>query len=372
MHHDPLLLDLYACPAQPARWTQVLDRLCVETGARSAVVQAFRFEGDGVRLHWQAMDRGTAGQQALPQGRLSAVENPRLDRHRGLRGLNRVVRDDELFDRDDPARDALQQRLAHLGIGHFLGTLQLLEGDLYLGIALHRAVEERREFDAAIAQRLAQLAPHVRQACELDTRLQRSERDLISLQAHLDGLRCGLLLCDEEARVHWLNRSARGLTLAGRGLLLHGGRLRAHSPAASATLHEEIARAGAQTRFVSLGQGDDALHLALRAQPAHEAGREARVLVAVTRAGDGAAVPLAAWSRLLGVTAAEAALVGTLAAGGTLEQHAQRRGVSAGTVRCQLKQVLAKTGTHRQAELVRLALSSAAAHVLDSVPGLEA
>lgn len=370
MHHDALLLDLYTCPAQPARWSQVLDRLCDETGARSAVVQAFRFEGDGVRLHWQVMDRCTAGQQTQPQARLSAAENPRLEARRGLRGLNRVVRDDELFDRDDPARAALQQRLARIGIGSFIGTMQLLEGDLYLGIALHRAVTDRRDFDAATATRLAQLAPHLRQACELSTRLSRSERRLENLQAHLDGLRCGLLLCDADARVRWMNRSARQLTLGERALQLHGCRLRAQHPAATTALHDEIAQAGAQTRFVSLGAGEEALHLALRAQPALEDDGEARVLIAVTRAGDAAAAPPAAWSRLLGVTAAEAALVATLVAGGTLEQHAQRRGVSCGTVRGQLKQVLAKTGTHRQAELVRLALSSAAAHVLHSMPGV--
>ena len=367
MHPDPLLLDLYACPAHPSRWSQVLDRLCHETGACSAVVQAFRFEGDGVRLHWQAMDRRTAGQQVLPQGRLTNVDNPRLGRHRSLRGLNRVVRDDELFDRGDPARDALQRRLTHLGIGNFMGTLQLLEGDLYLGVALHRAVDDHHDFNAATANRLAQLGPHLRQACELGTRLRHGERQLASLQAHLDGLRCGLLLCDGEAQVQWMNRSARTLTAAGCSLQLHGNRLRAHCPAASAALHEEIALAGAQTRFISLGQGDDALHLALRTQ----AGDEALVLVAVTRAGDAAAVPQNAWSRLLGVTAAEAALVATLVAGGTLEQHAERRGISPGTVRCQLKQVLSKTGTHRQAELVRLALSSAAAHVLDSVSAVQ-
>jgi DNA-binding CsgD family transcriptional regulator/PAS domain-containing protein len=368
MYSDPLLLDLYACPAQPARWSQVLDRLCDETGARSAVVQAFKFEGDGVRLHWQVMDQHTAAQQVLPQGRLSVIDNPRLAHHRGLRGLNRVVSDDELFDRDDPARDALERRLALLGIGSFMGNLQLLEGDLYLGVALHRAVEDHRDFDAAAAKRLAVLAPHLRQASELSTRLQRSERHLAGLQAHLDGLRCGLLVCDGQARVNWMNRSARALMAGSRSLQLHGHQLRAHNLAASSLLHEEIALAGTRTRFMSLGQGNDALHLALRTQ----CDDEAPVLIAVTRAGDAAAVPVAAWSRLLGVTAAEAALVAALVAGGTVEQHAQRRGISAGTVRCQLKQVLAKTGTHRQAELVRLALSSAAAHVLDSVPGVDA
>lgn len=365
MHPDPLLLDLYACPSQPARWPQVLDRLCEETGARSAVVQAFKFEGDGVRLHWQVMDQHTAAQQVLPQGRLSLVDNPRLAHHRGLRGLDRVVRDDDLFDRGDPARDALERRLALLGIGKFIGNLQLLEGDLYLGVALHRAVADGGDFDAATAKRLTALAPHLRQASELSARLQHSERHLACLQAHLDGLRCGLLVCDAESRVTWMNRSARALTAGGRSLQLHGHQLRAHNLAASAALQEEIGRAGAETRFMSLGQGDDALHLALRTQCAGEA----LVLIAVTRAGDAAAVPVSAWSRLLGVTAAEAALVAALVAGGTMEQHAQRRGISVGTVRCQLKQVLAKTGTHRQAELVRLALLSAAANVLDSVPG---
>ncbi|HET7867231.1 MAG TPA: helix-turn-helix transcriptional regulator [Burkholderiaceae bacterium] len=367
MHHDPLLLDLYACPAHPSRWSQVLDRLCHETGALSAVMQAFRFEGDGVRLQWLATDRHTAGQHAHPQGQLSDIENPRMDRRRTLRGLNRVVRDDELFDRDDPARVALQRRLAHLGYGSFMGLLQLLEGDLYLGIALHRAAGDRHDFDIATSNRLALLAPHLRQACELGTRLRQGERRIASLQAHLDGLRCGLLLCDGKAGVQWMNRSARTLTSAGLSLRVHGTQLRAHCPAASAALHEEIAQAGVQTRFLSLGQGDDALHLALRTQ----AGDEALVLLAVTRAGDAAAVPQNAWSRLLGVTSAEAALVATLVAGGTLEQHAEHRGISPGTVRGQFKQVLAKTGTHRQAELVRLALSSAAAHVLDSVPTVQ-
>jgi hypothetical protein len=39
MHYDSLLLDLYACPAHPSRWSLMLDRLCQETGARSVVMQ---------------------------------------------------------------------------------------------------------------------------------------------------------------------------------------------------------------------------------------------------------------------------------------------------------------------------------------------
>lgn len=365
MNHDPLLLDLYGCPGQPALWPQVLDRLCAETGASSAVVQAIRLDGARPSVQWQASDRRTARQAP----RLSVnVENPRLAPHRGLRGLNRVVRDDDLFDRGDPARDALERDLATMGMGRFLGTLQLLEGDIYLGVALHRAVDDQRDFGRTVAARVAALAPHLRQACQLGIQLRRTERGLQQLQGHLDGLRCGLLVCDADAQVQWMNRSARQLTDEVGELQLQGRTLRTRQPGPTHRLHGEIAMADAQrTRFVALGGGARALHLAVRAWQPQDGERS--VLIAVTRAGDGANVPADAWCRLLGVTPAEGALVATLVGGGTVEQHAAQRGVSTGTVRGQLKQVLAKTGMHRQAELVRLALGSAAAHLLDSVTG---
>ena len=57
-----------------------------------------------------------------------------------------------------------------------------------------------------------------------------------------------------------------------------------------------------------------------------------------------------------------------LVQGRTVEEHAMLRGISIGTTRNQLKQALAKTGTSRQVDLVRLALGSAAAQVLDGLP----
>ena len=73
----------------------------------------------------------------------------------------------------------------------------------------------------------------------------------------------------------------------------------------------------------------------------------------------------------LGLTVAESALVAALTQGRTLDEHATLRGISLGTARNQLKQALAKTGTSRQADLVRVALGSAAAHVLAHIPGHE-
>lgn len=362
MTHDPLLLDLYACPAQPAQWPQVLDRLRDETGAASAVVQAFRFDQEHGSVLWQATDRRTAHQPTPP---MAARANPRMQRHRSLRRLGSVTTDDDLFDRDDPERHALQRQLAQVGLGRFMGLLQRLDGDTYLAVALHRAAGDGRDFGRGDSTRLELLAPHLRQAWQLAGQLRQAEGQRQRLEQHLDGLRCGLLLCDTRATVQWMNHSARQLTDGTRELLVHGGLLRARQPAATRALHDEIALAGPAPRFVALGAGPQALHVALRARGADDHGPS--VLLAITRTADADGVPLDAWCRLLGVTRAEAALVATLAAGGTLEQHATQRGVSAGTVRGQLKQVLAKTGTHRQADLVRLALGSAASHLLDAV-----
>jgi len=57
---------------------------------------------------------------------------------------------------------------------------------------------------------------------------------------------------------------------------------------------------------------------------------------------------------LFDLTEAEARLVGELAVGGALPEIADRIGLSHHTLRAQLRAILAKTGVHRQAELLQL------------------
>ena len=87
-------------------------------------------------------------------------------------------------------------------------------------------------------------------------------------------------------------------------------------------------------------------------------------MLVLTPAQGGCDIPPDALAKMFGLTPAEARLTGALVTGSTVEQYAQHRGVSVGTVRVQLKQVQAKTGARRQSELVRLVLSSAAAQLL--------
>ena len=64
-----------------------------------------------------------------------------------------------------------------------------------------------------------------------------------------------------------------------------------------------------------------------------------------------------ALSELYQLTYSEAELVRLLAAGLSLEEAAEKRGVSLNTARSHLKHVFAKTETSRQGELVRLIIS---------------
>lgn len=370
MAADALLLDLYACAGEPARWSLVLDRLCAETGACSAVLQAFSFDGSGLRMHWSVQDSRGDRHQALYATRIANEGNPRLDPQRAARGLNRVARDEDLFDPWDGSRLALQAQLATLGLGRFIGVLQQRCGDTYLGLALHRAVNDDDDFSAAQVARLSELAPHFGQVFELGDRIRTATEFDRQLQRHLDQLRCGLIMCDGRARVRWMNGSAGALLASDSALRLHAGQLLARTSASTEILMREIATAAAgangSSRYLALGHGDRELHVAMQAVNA--AGPSARggdsVLLAVTGPAAPGEIPPAALTKLFGLTPAESRLVGALVTGSTLDQYSQHRGVSMGTTRGQLKQALAKTGATRQAELVRIVLSSAAAQLL--------
>jgi DNA-binding CsgD family transcriptional regulator len=58
--------------------------------------------------------------------------------------------------------------------------------------------------------------------------------------------------------------------------------------------------------------------------------------------------------QLFGLTPAEARLALFIGAGGTVEEAAHRFHTALSTARSQMRQVLTKTDTHRQADLVRL------------------
>ena len=179
----------------------------------------------------------------------------------------------------------------------------------------------------------------------------------------------GILLVDRHGRVILVNPAAEVILARGDGLLAHQGRLAARRPADAARLARAIGNAagapsgaeplaGDATVLVHRADGAKPYQVLVcplaRAHPAVGLGPSVEVALLVTdpelvRRG-GTEVFEAAFD----LTPAEARLALRLVEGASLAEAAALSGVSINTVRSQLRRLFEKTGTCRQADLVRV------------------
>lgn len=214
------------------------------------------------------------------------------------------------------------------------------------------------------------LVPHLRRAVEIHRTLRGVKSVQLALAEAIDRLPTGLVLLDARRRVVVQNRGAERILAANDGF-----RIDRHGPSAddareNATLQKLIAdaidaRGGQELRaagFVAVSRPSGARSYALMVTPLLAApgkGGMSDAVVAIFVADPSArffAGP-EALTELYQLTHSEAELVRLLASGLSLEEAADKRGVSLNTARSHLKHVFAKTDTSRQGELVRLIVS---------------
>ena len=172
-----------------------------------------------------------------------------------------------------------------------------------------------------------------------------------ALRLLIDHLEQGLAVTDGCGRAHFLNRAAQAAVA--RGLLrLEHGILRGATGEDSATLRRLITPCAA-------GRGVGSARLA---------GADGTLLVTacpiaqgavLLRFADPAATRLPEVQMLqdqFSLTPAEAALARDILAGNDLTASAARRRITLNTARVHLRRIFEKTGTRRQAELMRLLL----------------
>lgn len=180
---------------------------------------------------------------------------------------------------------------------------------------------------------------------------------LVEAALHLlaEHLEQGLAVTDRYGRAHFLNRAAQAFVA--RGLLcLEQGGLRGAAPEDSAALRRVIARCAAGHRggSVRLEGAGGTLLVAASALPGTVA--EGAVLLRLTDPGTPRLPDPGVLQDQFGFTPAEAALAVDILAGNDLAASATRRRITRNTARVHLRHLFEKTGTRRQAELVRLLL----------------
>ncbi len=230
--------------------------------------------------------------------------------------------------------------------------------------------DDERPFGRREAALLERLGPHFRCALEVTQRMNEVQSLVVDL---LDRFPGAVLLLDR--RGHLEHANAAGHRLLGPDGPLerqHDGTLRTRDPTHQLALQNCLARAQGSDRNASARPAIARLQgepherpltlTAVPRRPCPPAGATG-IMLLVRDPAERLAASAEAVARELGLTPTEAAIALALADGETVEEIARSRHVAIDTVRTQLKAAMARTGTHRQAQLVRLVMLSGAVAV---------
>ncbi len=208
------------------------------------------------------------------------------------------------------------------------------------------------------------LRPHLQQALRTAARLERMEGMQAALAAVGDHLGKGLALLDACGAVIYTNPTLDGICAANDGLTMRGGLLSPSraSEHAVARLVDGVLRGepgGCADVFRRSGGRPYSLQISAVPHALAPMGvATPRVAVIVSDPAMMHGPTEGTLSRRYGLTPAESRMVACLVGGATVSGTAAQLGVSLNTARTHLKRAMAKAGVSRQAELVRLLLSS--------------
>jgi DNA-binding CsgD family transcriptional regulator len=213
----------------------------------------------------------------------------------------------------------------------------------------------------------SRFGPHVTRAISMHGSFRHCREELTTVKALLDGVPLGMLVVeDDELKV--ANRAARTMLDEGDVVRLQNGRLSGATRRADTDLRAAVHEA--------LDGGDRAVGVTLpidHAEPVRavvrrlhpgSAGmvgaRSEAVALYVTDPRKPVETPEEILQRLFGLTPREASVLRILVEGHDLQVVASRLGITIETVRSHVKHIMDTTGASRQAELVRMVLSSPA------------
>lgn len=352
------LIDrFYEAAVQPELWRTALHEASLAFGAEGCRLTIYRgsaniggFWSEGVDELAHTLIRGGWAQR-----------NPRAARGLPLSARKTVFTESDLFTPEE--LDALPfnaECINRLGFRWFAGALLASSEDASVFLIAERRAKQGR-FSGSEVSTVEHLVSHFRRAAQLALRLRTGQG-----QGMLDAFEqmgCGGILIDFLGRVLRLNRTAQ--RHVGNGVALVHRQVMASDREANAALQRLIASAlrpdptheALPECAVALPRPSGRpliLHAAPVVGAAQDVLQHAKAILMLIDP-DEHAEPLEALLRqAFGVTSAEAQVAIGMARGLDIQEIAASRGTSIGTARVQLKNLLAKTNTHRQSDLVAL------------------
>ncbi|RXF73035.1 helix-turn-helix transcriptional regulator [Hansschlegelia zhihuaiae] len=356
--YSALVADIYELSGEHRRWETLLARIAPFVGGRVAQLAVFSVDAP-LQPAWAVTGmprdayRNFIYRHASEDLRLPFI----------LANQGRVIRaEDGVDEARFRATPFYREMVEPLDLPFSLVSYFAREGDVMATLAVMRG-RDAGPFDEEERSRLGLLAPHLRRAFELFALLQKAKAQADDIGAALDLVDAGVFLASGDLRVAHVNRAGEELLKSGHGVAIRAGRLAFSDAAAGRELCAAARRAldpGAAASADHIEATLNGCEAPLRVS-LHPLGRDglraslaplAELAVVVRKPGRASRIDAERLMGALKLTPAEAALAASLAAGGSLDDHARERGVSKATVRTQIKALFAKTETSRQGALV--------------------
>ncbi len=358
-----LIEAVYASVQDPTSWDKVLEGISEVLGGASIfmaggtshapILAKMRLDPDAVSdyLNYYASVN---------------VMSQRCDRSftdGSVRYGNHVISDNEL-EKTEIYNDFFRRYNIHYSCG--INVPLAGESVVYLSCLRPR---EARAFSEREGVVLETLFPHIQRALGLYATLSQRQANQKGLETSLDAFGHAVFGLNGAGKVVFQNAKAETLLRAADGLRLHEGKLDAAGAGQSAVLRQLIADAVATGcskgtyagGSVLLRRRGEAGSLRVTVSPflaSSEFGTpRLAALVFVGGENDTAGRRSSALRMLYGITPSEERVADLLLAGLPVREIAERLGITQETSRFHVKRLLAKTGTAKQAELIRLMLS---------------
>ncbi len=231
--------------------------------------------------------------------------------------------------------------------------------------------EEQGRVDGEMRRRMRLVVPHVRRAVLIGNVMDLNRADATAFADTLSGLAAGVFLVDENARIVLANTAGQIMLEEGEILRQKDLVLTTVNPRTGTTLPEIIA--SARDGDTALGIKGIALPLSSPPEPwlAHilpltsgmrrDAGiaYSAVAAVFVHKASLETPSAMETMSKLYRLTPSELRVLAAMSEVGGISAVAQVVGISEATVKTHLQRLFGKTGTNRQADLVKLVAAHA-------------
>jgi DNA-binding CsgD family transcriptional regulator len=362
---DGLITYLYDATLDPRLWSGLATKVAHALGSSSMALMLRHRDNSGewLSLTGNFNERAIAIYDAYYHQHNVWVERIRRLKHGCIYLSEDLIADDDML-----RSEFYQDWSGKLGCFFVTGTMfETASGDVCT-LGVHRALGQER-YTGDDKAFIADLVPHLGRA--LDVRHLLSQAS-IERQAALDALdrtKVATLVLGRSGIILYANRQAEALLRAGDSIAASDGCITVCDSAASEWLMAcvrsavDVASGRRSTGggTVPLPRGER-LPLSVLVAPLPTArdgfGPQAPAAILFVRDPERPMPSTTLLQELFGLTAAEASIAALLADGRSIDVVASAQGIKVNTARTHLKNVLAKTGTKRQAQLVALILNA--------------